>query len=199
MRNPRVETLSVVELKPILTDRVPEVISDVRLGQWNGQPPRAEPGGPRIELQNGDGATGEVEELHEGTLRMKSPSGPLEIPLQTVQSIVFSEDLQAAQAAARLRLTDGSVIHLETFHWDGKTLTGRSKNLGEVRIPAGALEELIQYPPSLRRPPRTGDGQKRARRKRSYTKARRSRVTGSVNLLACEICGSIFPSANCAD
>ncbi|HEY2342082.1 MAG TPA: hypothetical protein VGH90_03580, partial [Chthoniobacteraceae bacterium] len=51
-----------------------------------------------------------------------------------------------------LRLVDGSVIHADTFQWDGNELTAHSQTLGDIRIARDNLAELVLHPAPIRRP-----------------------------------------------
>ncbi len=128
------------------------VVSNIWLGPWNGElpTPSSEPT-PATSLTNGDVAMGAPKDFRDGKLLLESEIGPLELPMDRVLAVEFGGTLSSKPAHARVRLTDGCAISLETFHWEGGQLIARSEVLGDLQIPAKLISELVLAPS----PPRT--------------------------------------------
>jgi len=133
------------------SDAIP-VISNVRFAPWNGEIP-VEADMPKISLENGDTAAGAPSAMHGGKLTVESEVGPLDLPMEKVQMIDFGGTPHPMQAQARVHLRDGSTVHFDRFHWDGKELKAHSPLLGDVSLPRIALSEVIVHPPPVRFPP----------------------------------------------
>lgn len=132
---------------------VPAVFSNLWIGPWTGELPRAgaEPGAITV-LANGDTTPGTPKELRDGRFSIDSELGPLDLPQEKVHSVDFATAAEPEKAAARLRLVDGGALHVDAFRWDGQEITAHSVTLGDLRIPAKALSELV-YDPAPMRPP----------------------------------------------
>ena len=128
------------------------VFSNIRIIRWKGPLPENHDGQPGIELANGDSAVGEIKQAKDGAIDIETELGPLKIAVANASRIVLSGAFSPVQAVARLRLADGSVIHADSFHWNGEELTGHSPTLGDLRIPIAALDELVIHPAPARRP-----------------------------------------------
>ena len=155
---------SVTELLPGLGEQVSinagqqeetsSILSGLWLGPWNGELPRTGEGTPAaVALSNGDAAPGTPFKAEGGKFFVETEAGAFELPLEKVQAVEFGGVMTPEKAPARLRLADGGVLSVEAFRWDGRELTARSATLGDLRLPAAAVSELIFNPAPLR-PPR---------------------------------------------
>ncbi len=137
------------------------LVSNVRITPWLGQLPDEKEHGIRAELMNGDIAEGKVLGLQDGAVAVETDAGPLRIPIANVRSVVFNDALSPVKAPARLRLYDGSVIHAESFAWDGKGWAFHSPVFGDRRLPAETVEELVLNPAPMRLPLPLASGKKK--------------------------------------
>ena len=128
------------------------VFSNISITPWKGLLPENPERQSSIELTNGDSAFGEIKQAKDGAIDIETELGPLKIAVANASRIVLSGAFSPVQAVARLRLADGSVIHADSFHWNGEELTGHSPTLGDLRIPVAALDELVIHPAPARRP-----------------------------------------------
>ncbi|HSI10563.1 MAG TPA: hypothetical protein VK961_00905 [Chthoniobacter sp.] len=129
------------------------VFSNLWLGPWNGELPisETEPAGTTA-LANGDVAPGIPKCLREGRLAIDSELGELSFPLEKTLALDFGGAMEARRAPARLRLADGTTINVETFQWEGAELTAHSGTLGDLRLPADTIQEII-FDPAPPQPP----------------------------------------------
>ncbi len=131
------------------------VVSNLWIGPWNGELPRSvAPGGPALSLVNGDVAFGNPKSIQNGTWSVEGDVGPLDIPTERVLAADFGGELQPRRSAARLWLVDGTVLTVDDFQWKERELTAHSATVGELRLPLGAIAELI-YDPALPHAPMT--------------------------------------------
>ncbi len=121
----------------------PMILSDIRIGASEAE-------GRCILLKNGDVMNGVVKEVRDNTLVTESDLGRLDVSFAQVEVVQFGGDYAPVKAAGRVRLRNGAAIHLASFHCNGTELTGKSDVLGDVKIPATALSELIFDPLPLR-------------------------------------------------
>ena len=129
------------------------IISKVWIGPWNGElPSTLGDGESSTALANGDSVHCAPTAYRDGTFVLESDVGTLDVPSEKVVSIDFGGAMETAKVAARIRLGDGSVVHVDAFQWDARELTAHSAILGDLRVPAAAVSELIFHPaPSARR------------------------------------------------
>ena len=129
------------------------ILSNLWIGPWNGELPRIGAGVPAATaLSNGDAAPGAPEKWHDGKFLVETAAGPLELPLEKVQAVEFGGAMAPERAAARIRLADGCAVNVDGFRWDGKELAAHSAILGDLRLAAGAVSELIFDPAPVRAP-----------------------------------------------
>ncbi len=140
------------------------ILSSLWIGPWNGELPRLGEGVPAATaLSNGDAAPATPEGWRDGKFLVETPAGMLELPLEKVQAVEFGGVMAPEKAAGRIRLADGGVVSVDAFRWDGRELTAHSAALGELRLPASAVNELI-FNPAPVRPPRNPSGKKLAQK-----------------------------------
>ncbi len=143
-----------VRFHPYASSEYPVVFSNLWIGPWNGELPRVGgDGAAATALANGDAVSGAPKELRDGKLLVGSEIGELELPVEKVQAVEFGGALQPEKSAGRIRLADGSAINVDTFRWDGHELVAHSATLGDLRLSAGAVSELI-YDPAPAHAPR---------------------------------------------
>ncbi len=140
------------------------ILSNLWVGPWNGELPRPGEGvAAATALANGDLAPNAPAKVQDGKFVVESEAGPLELPLEKVQAVEFGGVMAPQQAAARVRLADGGAVHVDGFRWDGKNLAAHSATLGDLRLSAGAVSELI-FDPAPVRPPRLPAAKKLAQK-----------------------------------
>jgi hypothetical protein len=76
----------------------------------------------------------------------------LDVPFDRVNGVQFGGKSSAEQATARVRLTDGALIHLDAFAFQDGTLSAHSTILGDLKLPAANVAELILSPAPARFP-----------------------------------------------
>jgi thiol-disulfide isomerase/thioredoxin len=101
---------------------------------------------------NGDVLRGRIEQVEGETLRFASGTESIDLPLSRVQSAIWlkptqKEGVESAPAPApemthSLVLKDGGRLWLEVDEFGKHALTGRSKSLGQCRIPYSAISNL---------------------------------------------------------
>ena len=131
----------------------PVVLSNLWIGPWNGELPQ--PGRDEVAttaLANGDVAMGVPTALRDGTYRIETDIGQLELPEEKVNAIEFGGPMAPKKHAARVRMTNGCALNLESFTFDGDSLSARSDILGELRLPASVVTELVFNPAPVRPP-----------------------------------------------
>jgi hypothetical protein len=143
----------------------PLVFSNLWIGPWTGELPRfgADAGGVTA-LANGDATAGAPKELRDGKLSLETEIGPLDLPADKVLAIDFGGAPQPERAAARLRMTDGSVINLDAFRWQNRELVAHSATLGDLRLAAAVVSELV-FDPAPPRPPAVAPAKKLAQKR----------------------------------
>jgi hypothetical protein len=129
------------------------LLSNIWVGPWNGELPRVETeAAGATALANGDVAPGIPKCILDGKLVIDSELGELNLPLDKTLALDFGGAMDPKRTPARLRLEDGTTLNVETFHWDGNELTAHSLTLGDFRLPADIVQEIV-YDPALPRAP----------------------------------------------
>ena len=140
-----------IELGPYATGGSPTILSNLWIGPWSGELPS--PGDqPQVCLVNGDVTRGTAAEVHDGRLRLESEVGEIEMPLEKIEAIDFGGAFAPQPAVGRVYFQDGSALNVESFRWDASGLAARSATLGDLRLPAAAVRELILSPALPRAP-----------------------------------------------
>jgi len=122
------------------------VLSNVSLRPWNGEVPVPGELKSSIQLENGDAAAGEIGELKDGKLSVNIGSDPIDVPVGRITCVEFAQPAATAKSAARLRLADGAIIHVDEFEWRDGSLTAKSSSLGDLQLAGKELAELILSP-----------------------------------------------------
>ncbi len=129
------------------------LLSNIWVGPWTGELPRVETeAAGATALANGDVAPGIPKCMLEGKLVIDSELGELNLPLDKTLALDFGGTMDPKRTPARLRLEDGTTLNVETFRWDGNELTAHSLTLGDFRLPADIVQEII-YDPAVPRAP----------------------------------------------
>ena len=110
-------------------------------------------------LINGDLVAGTPKSIHRETVTIDSDLGELAMPVDKTLHVDFGGTMDAPQAAARVRLTDGTLLNLDEFRWDEHGLSAHGATLGDLHLPRQAIAELI-YAPARSRAPLDLDPQK---------------------------------------
>lgn len=129
------------------------IFSNIWIGPWSGELPTSTEPPALTSLRNGDVIPGTPSGWRAGKWQFAGDLSDLEVPAEKVLIVDFGGTMQARPAAGRVRLGDGSSLDVDTFQWDGHTLTAQSAALGPVQVEAGALSELIFHPAPLQPPP----------------------------------------------
>lgn len=127
------------------------IVSNLWIGPWMGELPK-DHAGTEITLSNADVISGTITGLRDRKLLVESDAGALELSLDDIPLIDFGGAAAPQRAVARLRLPDGSAINLDRYHFENHELIAHSETLGDLRVPAKAVWELLFEPP-LARPP----------------------------------------------
>jgi hypothetical protein len=122
------------------------VLSNITIRPWSGELPALGETKGTVYLANGDAATGAIGDLKDGKLSVSIATESIEIPIGRITNVEFGQAPAVGKAAARLRLRDGAILHVDQFEWKDGALTAKSAVLGELRLEAKALEELIVSP-----------------------------------------------------
>ena len=125
---------------------LPHVLSNVRIAPWNGEESTVGTTGPTTVFANGDVSASEPSKFSEGRFHLESEAGLLEVPAERIAAVRFRGEPSPVRAAGRVRLHDGTVINVESFRWDGNELTARGLNVGEFRLAAEEVRELVFDP-----------------------------------------------------
>jgi hypothetical protein len=142
-----------VRFHPYSASHYPVVFSNLWIGPWNGELPRAGGAGTATTaLANGDAVSGAPKELRDGKFLLESEIGALELPVEKVQAVEFDGALSPEKALGRIRLADGSAINVDTFRWNGRELVAHGATLGDLRLPIGVVSELIYDPAPVHAP-----------------------------------------------
>ena len=142
-----------VRIAPYPGQGTSTILSNLWIGPWNGDLPESTPVvGGSTALANGDLIAGVPKAMHDGRFTIESELGEIDLPVEKALAVDFGGTIDAQRSPARVRLVDGATLNVDAFHWDGHELVAHSSVLGEVRLPAEAVHELIFDPP-LPRPP----------------------------------------------
>lgn len=140
------------------------VLSNLWVGPWSGELPRAGDGAPAgTALTNGDAVPDVPDKWHDGKFTIETAAGPLALSLEKVQAVEFGGVMTPEKAAGRIRLADGCALSVDGFRWEGKELAAHSVVLGDLRLGAGVVGELI-FAPAPVRPPRMPSAKKLAQK-----------------------------------
>ena len=154
----------VVSVSASQQEDSPSILSHLWIGPWNGELPRVGDSAPSVTaLTNGDAAPAAPDRWLNGKFLVETAAGPLELPQEKVQAVEFGGVMAPEKASGRIRLADGCTLSVDSFRWDGRELTAHSTALGDLRLPAAAVSELI-FNPSPIRPPRTPMAKKLAQK-----------------------------------
>jgi len=135
-------------LQPYSSGGIPSILSNVWIGPWSGELPQpAAAAAPSTALVNGDVAPGAPKAMHDGQWTLDSELGGLDFPAEKMLAVDFGGEMHPEHTAARLRLVDGTTINVDGFHWKDRELTAHSAILGDMRLPLGAVAELVYDPP----------------------------------------------------
>jgi hypothetical protein len=150
-----------LRIQPYPNQGSPGVFSNIWVGPWNGDLPLTAIGETGCtELANGDIIPATPKLMQNGKLKIDSELGELELPVEKALDVDFGGGPDKHQAAARFRFSDGTVVNVDGFTWDGLELKAHSAWLGDLRLPADAVSELI-FEPALPRPPSSTVSKKR--------------------------------------
>jgi hypothetical protein len=142
-----VKSQYTVRIAPYPGQGTPTILSNLWVGPWNGELPHlADSAEGSTALANGDVAPSVPKVMQDGRFKLESELGDLDLPLEKALVVDFGGAMDTQRAAARVRLADGSTINVDGFQWDGHELTAHSAILGDLRLPVGAVQELVFDP-----------------------------------------------------
>ena len=120
---------------------------------WNGQVPGTAPAAAAppdsVLLANGDEAQGTVGGATPEAVQLESEVGTLELPVKRLTAVEFGGRAAAASSGVRLRLSDRSVLTVSAYRIENETVVCQSEVAGEVRLPLGAVQEVVFAAPGL--------------------------------------------------
>ena len=131
----------------------PCTFANLRVAPWNGQVPGKAPaaaGAPpdSVLLANGDEAQGTVGTATPEAVQLESEVGVLELPVPRLVMMEFGARAPEAASGVRLRLGDGSVFTVSAYRIENDTVVCQSPVAGEMRLPLGAVRELVFAAPA---------------------------------------------------
>lgn len=135
-------------------------LSNIWIGPWSGELPQVK----RLEaastaLRNGDIVTGLPKGWREGKWTLESDLGPLEVSTEKVLIVDFGGEPEPKRSPGRVRLVDGSLVDVNAFQWDAAWLSAHSATLGDLRLGATEVSELLFDPAPLHPPLLAAPGQ----------------------------------------
>jgi hypothetical protein len=134
-------------------DGQPMLFSNLWIGPWDGELPRAETAGhASTALANGDVTASVPSALKDGKYLLETEVGPLRLPAASVSAIAFGGEFAQMPSAARLRLVDGSVVHMTSFECQDRTVSSHSDLFGDIHLPLESIAEIVFDPEPLRTP-----------------------------------------------
>ena len=143
-----------VQLGGLSFDGRPLIFSNLWIGPWDGELPRAETAGrASTTLANGDVTASIPAALTDGKYLMETEVGQIRLPAASLSAIAFGGESAQTHSAARLRLADGSVVHVASFEIRDRALRARSELLGDIHLPLESIAEIALNPEPLREPP----------------------------------------------
>lgn len=148
----------------------PVQVSRIEVGSWDGEtdplperaqfanpgfgddleeqpaPPVAAPGPGRMELRNGDSITGEVLDIVEGMIRVKTPFREIKLPVEALRSLALKPvDLERSirkNGDVRAWFPDGSSLVFRLDQVGDGTVTGFSQNFGTATFKLAAFSRI---------------------------------------------------------
>jgi hypothetical protein len=154
-----VSTDYYVRLQPYL-DSPTMSLSNIWIGPWSGELPH-----PSNEetvttiLRNGDTIASAPKAWRAGKWELESELGALEVSTEKVLIVDFSGGPAPKPSPGRLRLTDGSLVDVDALQLDNQGLSAHSATLGDVRLGAAMVSEII-FDPALLHAPTFGEPDK---------------------------------------
>ncbi len=114
---------------------------------WNGQLPGPAPAAAAppdsVLLANGDEAQGTVGAATPETVQLESEVGTLDLPVKRLTALEFGGRASSSSSGVRLRLSDRSVLTVSAYRIENETVVCQSAVAGEVRLPLGAVQEIV--------------------------------------------------------
>jgi len=143
-----------VQLGGLAFDGRPLIFSNLWIGPWDGELPRPETAGrASTTLANGDVTASIPAALSDGKYLIETEVGRIRLPAAALSAIAFGGASAQTRSAARLRLVDGSVVHVASFEIRDRALRARSELLGDIHLPLESIAEIALNPEPLREPP----------------------------------------------
>jgi hypothetical protein len=142
-----------VQIGGLAYDGKPLIYSNLWIGPWDGELPREETTGhTSTALANGDVTPGVPSALKDGQYLLQTEVGPLQLPAAAISAIAFGGESAQTRSAARLRLVDGSIVHVSSFECMDRSLASHSELFGDLHLPMESIDEIVFAPEPLRIP-----------------------------------------------
>ena len=139
-----------------ISDDDPVRLSNLRAGRWNGKLPAGpesdreeeplEEEGQIIRLQNGDEVTGQVGEITDGVLHIKTKHTDVHLPVERMRTVNLTggdyEEPKRMIGDVRAWLREGGLITFQLKSFGDNTLTGYSQTFGETKFDLKAFSRL---------------------------------------------------------
>ena len=126
--------------------------ANIRVAPWNGQVPGKAPaaGAPpdSVLLANGDEAQGTVGTATPEAVQLESEVGVLDLPVPRLSMVEFGARTPEPSSGVRLRLGDRSVFTVSAYRIENDTVVCQTAVAGEIRLPLGAVRELVFAAPT---------------------------------------------------
>ncbi len=138
-------------------------ISNLKVSEWDGRPgsqssTNALGGQDELYLVNRDKVSGKVMSLRDGKIVLSATAGSLEIPLQRVTQILFSNAdtnvLARGPWEIQASVAGGGTISFALEKWDDEKVLGRNKTFGIVSLNSRSIRQ-IQFNPDKAKPGET--------------------------------------------
>ena len=134
-------------------DPGPYILKELTVEHWNGALPNSDEL-VAINLKNGDSLSGASFSIENGKLELPCQGLQFTVPLGKVAEISFNgRPAHNPSCAARIRLLDGSIIHVDRYSWENDLLHANSLAFGEFTVSRKELSEIVIDPASGETPP----------------------------------------------
>jgi hypothetical protein len=133
-----------------LFSATPLKLSHIKISQWEdrGEPESIMPAtnADAIHFINHDRAAGKIESIENGKARLTLAGTTLDIPLERVTQMLFSQAEAPSEPPGpwrvRAHFPGGGSISFQLETWDDKAVTGRSAIFGPLAFQRAAIREV---------------------------------------------------------
>lgn len=100
----------------------------------------------RIELRNGDSLVGEILNIQDGHITLKTPFRDVTLPIEALRSVVLApaalERCKREKGDVRISTPDGSSIIFQLASLKNQRLSGHSQNFGQASFDLSAIQRI---------------------------------------------------------